>query len=155
MHAPPPLFLPLKPSRRLAGAILGIHVSAAAGAGLAPVPAWLVAVAWLALCLSAWTLLRRHALPRAPTSLIRLQGRADGGLEGLTRDGEWLSLSLLPSTTLFPGFAVLSLRPQGGGRSRALTVFPDTLSPDDWRTLRVWLRWQAGRMPGEGGAPGL
>ena len=145
MHAPPLLFLPLKPSRQLAAAILAIHLSAVAGIGLAGLPIWLVLAAWAVLGISAWTLLRRHALLAHPLSLIRLQSRADGSLECLTRDGEWLAFSLRPQSTLFPLFAVLSLKPPGGGRPRAVTIFPDALSGDDWRTLRVWLRWQAGR----------
>ena len=151
MHAPPLLFLPLKPSRQLAAAILSIHILAATGIGLAPLPVWLMAVTWAALGASAWTLAHGHALLRQPSSLMRLQSRADGSLEGLTRDGEWLAFSLLPCSTLFPVFAVLCLKPLGGGRTRSVTIFPDALSLDDWRTLRVWLRWQAGQAM-QGGA---
>ena len=149
MHAPPLLFLPLKASPQLLAAILAIHVSTAVGIGLAPLPAGLMAVTWAILGASAWRLAQRHALLRQSASLIRLQSRADGSLEGLTRDGEWIAFSLLPRSTLFPVFAVLCLKPLGGGRACAVTIFPDALSLDDWRTLRVWLRWQAGRLSGK------
>ncbi len=155
MHAPPALFLPLKASPRLLAAILAIHVSAAAGMGSAPLPLWLMALTWVALGISAWTLSYRHALLRQPGSLIRLQSRADGSLEGLSRDGEWLAFSLLPRSTLSPFFAVLCLKPLGGGRSRTVTLFPDALSAQDWRSLRVWLRWQAGHAAAAGPGRGI
>ena len=91
--------------------------------------------------------LRRHALLRAPQSVFRVQARADGSIECLTREGEWQKLRLLPDSSLFPQFALLRLKPEGGGRCRNLLIFPDALPFGDWRRLCVWLRWAASGSP--------
>lgn len=143
MHASPPLFLHLRPSPRLAILLLLVHALAAAAVGLAGLPFGVTALLWILLPFSAFHLIRHHALLRASGSPLRLQTREDGSVEYQTREGKWLRLHLLPQSTLFPFLAVLCLRPAQGGRNRALTIFSDALSPEDWRRLRVWLRWQA------------
>jgi toxin CptA len=147
MHAPPSLSLELHSSPRLAVAILGVHLLAAAGLASAHLPTWVVLIGGALLLWSAIHGLRRHALLRAPQSVFRVQARADGSIECLTRDGEWQKLRLQPDSSLFPLFAVLCLKPEGGGRRRTLTIFPDALPVEDWRRLCVWLRWAASGEP--------
>lgn len=142
MHAPPLLFLQPQPSRRLAVLIGLIHILAALAVSLAGLPWWLPPPIVVLLAVSAWHLIRVHALLAAPDSLIRLQGRADGNLECLSREGEWLQVELLPDSTLFPWCAVLRLRP-AEGRARSMTLLPDALTAREWRELRVWMRWAA------------
>jgi len=141
VHAPPSLSLELHSSLQLAAAILGVHLLAAAGLALAHLPLWVALIGAVLLLGSAIHGLRRHALLFAPQSVFRVQARADGSIECLTRDGEWQKLRLTSDSSLFPLFAVLCLKPEGSGRRRHLVIFPDALPFDDWRRLCVWLRW--------------
>ncbi|MDD5297751.1 MAG: hypothetical protein PHU46_12630 [Rhodocyclaceae bacterium] len=147
MHAPASFSIELHASPRLAAVILLVHALAGAGLALAGLPAWMPVLGGLLLLGSAIHGLRRHALRASPAAVFRLQARSDGSIECLTRDGEWQTWRVLPDTNLFPQFAVLCLRPEGGGRRRHLTLFPDALAAEDWRRLCVWLRWAAAEVP--------
>lgn len=141
MHAAPPLAIELKRSREGALLFLALHGIGAAGVLAAGLPFWLVVPALAGLGWSLAQLVRRHVVLAHTESLIRLKFHPDGRAECLTRDGEWLGLHLLDDSTLFPFFALLILAPEGGGRRRHALVFRDTLAAEDWRQLRVWLRW--------------
>lgn len=100
----------------------GLRVGAAAVLALATALAW-------------------HGLRQFPGTL-RLE--RDGTLafrpEGAT---EFVRVDLLPGSIAHPWFTVLRLRLPDGQR-RVLPVTVDSLKPDDFRCLRVFLRWGAG-----------
>ncbi len=147
MPGPPSLDLELRGSRRLAVAILSIHLLAAAGVVLAGLPGGFVAAVLLLLALALGYSLRRHVLLRSSGSVVRLHARPDGAMECLFRDGVWRKMRVLRSSSLFPLFAVLCLAPEGGGRGRRVAVFPDALAAEDWRRFCVWVRWVAREAP--------
>jgi len=43
---------------------------------------------------------------------------------------------------------VLNLGRSDGGRRISLLILPDGIDTDDFRRLRVWLRWKADKTPG-------
>ena len=54
-------------------------------------------------------------------------------------------MAVLGSSFVSPLLTVLSLRMLGAGGSRSLVVTPDALGADEFRRLRVWLRWRGAR----------
>ena len=60
----------------------------------------------------------------------------------LTRDGACLACDILPGTTVWGRLIVVRLLLAGDSRPRSLVVLPDQLSFEQFRTLRLWLRWR-------------
>jgi hypothetical protein len=83
---------------------------------------------WIALSAS-------HALGRLRPGLrVRVEegGAIEvGGTAGTVRDGSFVA----------PWLAVIRWRPRGAWRDRRLLVAPDMLGAEDFRRLRVLLRW--------------
>jgi toxin CptA len=63
------------------------------------------------------------------------------GAKGELKVGVGETATILSETAILPGLILLSLRTDVG-RLR-LPLLADSLSQDDWRRLRVWLRWRA------------
>ena len=129
-----PLSVPLRPSRQLL-VIQSLAHLAAAGAVLAGnLPLWLAAV--LLLLTGASLAHLRHPLPVA--SLI-LGG--DGDIEIVGVDGTASEAVVHPHTLVLSFLVVLLYRSQG--RLRFLTLLGDSLAAEDFRRLRLWLRWRS------------
>ena len=129
-----PLSVPLRPSRQLL-VIQSLAHLAAAGAVLAgSLPAWLAAV--LLLLTGASLAHVRRPLPVA--SLI-LGG--DGDIEIVGVDGTASEAVVHPHTLVLSFLVVLLYRSQG--RLRFLTLLGDSLAAEDFRRLRLWLRWRS------------
>ena len=124
------------PSRRLRLARLALHAAAALAVWLAALPPWLQVAVSLVLLASAVRALLREAL-------VRLRCRDDGRME-LARDGDFQAFRVSPGSVVLPGLCVLALRAETNGERAWLTILPDGLAADDFRRLRVWLRWKAG-----------
>ena len=60
----------------------------------------------------------------------------------LPGQSEFVALRLLPDATVHPWITVLRLR-EDQGKSHLLVDTRDTMSPADFRRLRVFLRWRA------------
>lgn len=124
----------LKPSRGLGMLLLGVAVLALLAIALAALSWAIKLVLGLAvLGLSAWGW--RRASPRA-----RLRMAADGRLQGLDRQGNWLDAEVLGDSFVSTALIVLRYR-MAGQPMRTLTLLPDSAAPDDLRRLRVSLRW--------------
>lgn len=130
------------PSRRLAGLIAGMHVLAAAMFWLVPVPQWLAASLMPAFVGSAAHALRRDAFRTLRHSLIAVRLDADCRCAFQTRAGAWHDAALLGSSFVSPYLTVLNLRPAGGRRTKHLVLLPDAVNAEDFRRLRVWLKWR-------------
>jgi len=143
---PLPLVVTLKPSRRLRQGLLALHLLAAAAVLLADLPplwqAGLLPVLGVSLL---W-----HARRAAPPLVLR--GKADGSLE-VRRDDEWRPLELAPSSTVLPLLTVLHFKEADARRH--LVILPDSLPPEDFRRLRVWLRWLGVQPADDPAAPGI
>lgn len=136
MHLP--LTLRLLPSALLATALVVAHVLAAAGLVPTGLPLALKIPLLLVLALSLASCLRRQVL-RHPVVALTLQ--ADGGLVITRRDGTCAAAQVHPHTTVFPWLSVLRLRVDG--RWLALALPRDALNAEDYRQLRLWLRWKS------------
>ena len=57
-------------------------------------------------------------------------------------DGQFVEAALLPGATVHPWLTVVRLRTEAG-QGILLIVVVDTIKPEDFRRLRVFLRWRA------------
>ena len=98
---------------------------------------WVKAALLAAVCVSAWLTLKRQ---RGPRRLVGLTLRSDGWLEFSRQDGSRGESRIHPQTTVTPFMTVLLLRQEG--RIEALVLFADAVGGEDFRLLRLWLRWR-------------
>ncbi|MCX7147823.1 MAG: hypothetical protein NTY05_00200 [Rhodocyclales bacterium] len=129
-----PLSISIKPSRRLLLIQSLAHVAAAGAVLAATLPSWL-AVALLILTGASLARLRQ-ALPVAALVL-----NGDGGLETVGADGTASEAVVHPHTFVLSFLVVLLYRQEG--RLRSLTLLSDSLAAEDFRQLRLWLRWRS------------
>lgn len=129
---PLPLVVTLAPSRVLRVLLWLLHGLAAVAVLIADLPPLWQAGLLLALGGS----LLWHARQTTPPLVLR--GKADGSLERRS-DDTWLRVELSASSTVLPRLTVLHIKEQGSRRH--LVILPDSLPAEDFRRLRVWLRW--------------
>lgn len=94
------------------------------------------AISLLVAVLLAW--LWRYRQPRCPA--IRLE--ASGVISLAAGDGDFVPAQLLPGAAVHPWLTVLRLR-NAAGRVCVLCLTVDSLKKEDFRRLRVFLRWRA------------
>jgi toxin CptA len=141
----PAMRVVILPSVRLAVSLSVLHIAAGVLSGVLPVPAWpkgafIAAVAWsLNRCLS------EVALLRAPGAIVAVNVTPDGRVFCRTPGGEWLDCKLLPSSFVSHSLTILNLRVRGNRRARHVVLCRDNVDAEDFRRLRIWLRWAAGR----------
>ena len=125
-------------SRQLDLLLSCAHAGALAAAALTALPGWLRLALATAILASAWLCLRRLS---GDKRCCRLALRADGRLDFERADGITGVASVLAQSTVSAWLTVLLL--SLSGRREALCILPDMLSPEDFRVLRLWLRWRA------------
>ena len=134
MKAIASLSVSLKPSQHLL-LIQSLAHAVAAGAVLtATLPAWLAAV--LLLLIGA-SLARVRRV--SPVETLLLSG--DGRLETVGAGGTASEAIVHPHTLVLSFLVVLLYREEG--RLRSMTLLRDSLTAEDFRQLRLWLRWRA------------
>lgn len=122
-------------SRLLTGMIVAAHLMAAGALLLADLP-WTYRVSLL-IAIAAGL----GFAVRAPRAL-RLRGRADGGLDIWTA-GDWQAVRLLPDTMVLSRCMVLRYQRPGRRWAETRVILPDSLAENDFRRLRVRLRFQS------------
>jgi len=139
-----PLTVGLRRSRIIGGVLLvstAIGLIAIESVAWPPVASWLLAVVTLLVALAAARALR----PRIRT--LRID--EDGGISGLVIGAsEFSPARLLPGASAHPWLTVMRLAHAEG--MWLIVVAPDSVAPDEFRRLRVWLRWRASLSDGSG-----
>ena len=134
----------LRPSRQLA-LVLALAYAAAAGASLLPgLPLPAGGALLLGLAASCVHAVRGRALLRAASSVIGLKMEEDGRLWVRTAGEGWSSATLLDSTFVNPWLTVVSVATRGRHRAHHAVILTDSMAAEDFRKLRVWLRWRGG-----------
>jgi toxin CptA len=134
MKAIASLSVSLKPSQHLL-LIQSLAHAVAAGAVLtATLPAWLAAV--LLLLIGA-SLARVRRV--SPVETLLLSG--DGRFETVGAGGTASEAIVHPHTLVLSFLVVLLYREEG--RLRSMTLLRDSLTAEDFRQLRLWLRWRS------------
>ncbi len=138
----------LRPSRILTAILVLAHGAAIAMVALAGMPLWPELIAIAALAANLVYDLRQTALLRAPGALIALEIASDDKLTVKTRRGEWIECAVLGSTYVTSFLTILNLKVIDSGRNTRAVILPDSLEAEDFRKLRVWLRWKHDPQPG-------
>lgn len=138
----------LRPSRILTAILVLAHGAAIAMVALAGMPLWLELIAIAALVASLVFDVRQTALLRAPDALITLEIASDDRLSIQTRRGEWIECEVLGSTYVTSFLTILNLKVIDSGKNTRAVLLPDSLDAEDFRKLRVWLRWKRDPQPG-------
>jgi len=85
---------------------------------------------------------------------VRLRGDRTGKLE-IWHDQHWHAAWLAGSSVILPSCTVLRIASEHRWLNRNLVVLPDSLPADDFRRLRVWLRWRGNRPDATRAASGM
>lgn len=141
------LKIKLRASWRLAAVLLIAHGAAIALIVVVSIPQWLGLVAATALILSCLVSVRRTGLLLAPASTISIEISSDDVLTVQTRRGEWIECEVLASTYVASFLTVLNLREVERERIRHVVVLSDSIDAENFRNLRVWLRWKHASQP--------
>lgn len=109
---------------------------------LVPAPLWLAVLLTLLFMGSAGYYLRRDSLRMQQDSVVAFRLHDDCRCEFQTRAGDWHEADLLGTSFVAPYLAVLNLQPAGRRLARHLVILPDGVDAEDFRRLRVWLKWR-------------
>ncbi len=112
---------------------------------LVPIPWTLRIVFFGGLVLSLFYYLRRYALLNMDKSIIEIELRADCTCAVRNRRGEWRDGNLLPATFIARYMVILNIAPHDSGREIAVVIFADAIHPEQFRELRVILKWKCGK----------
>ena len=132
----------LKPSGYLVLWIGAAHAIAAGLFLILSLPVWSKLVATLVFCISLVFYLKRNAWLAAPNSIIALEIKEDCTCVIETRSGKRLDCILLPTSYVSAPLTVLNLKANGERLARHVVLVPDAINPEDFRKLRVLLRWK-------------
>jgi membrane-bound toxin of toxin-antitoxin system len=139
MPAAPALRLDLRPSRLLAGGLVLVH-------GLALAAAWVSLSGWARylLCLAILASLSSALVKTLRRQALSLELHEDGRASWRNPGGTWLELRMGKAHFVSGVLVVLDLQSLGPGRGKRVVLMPDSMSPQEFRRLRVWLRWRRG-----------
>lgn len=135
------LSITLRPSRRLAAALIAVHVAGVGLLLLLPLPTGLQAGAVIVLLASAAYTVSHHALRRSRRAITVLSFIDSEQVRLGQRNGNWQTGRVLGSSTVGTVLTVLNIALDGQRRNDHVVLLPDSLGFDDYRRLRVWLRW--------------
>lgn len=139
MERAEPLRIELKPSRSLV-CILGIAHA------LALLSAWVSLSGWPRVLVLVGVLLSVTgclvvALLVSPSAVRALELHPDGRASWRDRTGHWHEGRLGGQRFAAPALVVLGLEQAQRG-CRWIVLMPDSINNDEFRRLRVWLRWR-------------
>lgn len=136
-------FLPrieLRPARRLAWLLGAVHLGALMLLGTLPMAWWAVLVLAALLVASALQSISRQALRRGARAVTAMEFADREQVRVRRGDGSWHDGRLLGISTVGAKLAVLNIRLEGQGVQHVV-ITGDGIDGDDFRRLRVWLRW--------------
>jgi hypothetical protein len=129
-----PVFIELRRSIILIGSVCLMHCAAAGVFFFLPWPLPLRIALLSALAISLVYTLR-------PPRIVSLRLHRNGDLECALSDGTQRPAILLPDTTVFSWLVVLRLQAEDEQGTISLPLFPDHMSREEFRLLRLCLRW--------------
>ena len=151
MRWPPPVRVTLSPSIGAAAAIALLALATGAVVSVLPVDRAVVGLAIVAI--GAWAIDRILvlALRRGSRAVRRFELRGDLTIVVATGDGKIRAGRVHRDSYVGARLTTIVWRPFGRWRSRAILLLPDMLPAEDFRRLRVLLRY--GRSDVAQGAP--
>ena len=130
-------------SRLLAAALTGMHGLCALLVLLMPLGWTLRLVLLIAVAASLTYHWLREVSRRLPDSVNGLHLAADGTFSVRLHRGDWTPAEVLGTSFVKPWLTVLNLKLEGRRFMLPAVLLPDALNREDFRRLRVWLRWRS------------
>jgi len=141
MRNAPSIDVTLGPSP-LAGVATGVMALATLVVVLVlPVPSWTHALGCAVVLSTAWGTFRTLGLRSGARAVVALHLGADRMLVVRHGDGRLVAGHLRSATYVAATLTTIVWRPDGAWRSRAILVLPDMLPAEDFRRLRILLRY--------------
>ncbi|HMJ49425.1 MAG TPA: protein YgfX [Burkholderiales bacterium] len=131
-----------KPSVILGLLLVLAHASAVGLLLVVPLPIWSKLVTVVVVCISFAFYFRRNARLAAPSSLVALEIKEDCACTVETRNGNRRSCTVLPTSYVSASLTILNLKVDGKLLRKHLVILPDAVNAEDFRKLRVLLRWR-------------
>lgn len=128
----------LRPSIRLASLLAAMHCGAIYLVLALPIPAklWMAAL----MVISLVHTIMRHALLASPSSAVFLKMEGETCLL-ILKNGREVRGTLLGSTYVSPYLTLLNLKERKKLLSHSVIILPDAVDREEFRALRVRLRW--------------
>lgn len=151
MRPPDQLRVSLRPSRVATAALLFMATTALGGWLTLPTP-WFVDLL-VAVALAGWARrqIRLHGSRASAHAVVELMLSSDALIVVRRRDGQLIAGHVRSGSFVHPAFTSIVWRPDRVRWSRSLPLVPDMLDIDDFRRVRVMLRY--GRREVTAGAP--
>lgn len=111
---------------------------------------WLKLGVTILLIMSFVFYLRRDALLAAANSIVAVEFGEDRGCKAKLRSEARVECTLLDSTFVTSYLTILNMKMNESRTVRHTVILSDSLSAEEFRRLRVWLRWKCARSE-EGG----
>lgn len=141
-----PLRVVLQPSRQLLLALLGASLMACVILLCMPLAWWMQASGVAVIAAGAAYSIARDAYVALPWSWRAIDIDVNGGVAMSRKDGSQVSVNILPASFVASYLTVLHLKQKTSSWPRYCVILGDSTDAEQWRKLRVWLRWG---MPGE------
>jgi toxin CptA len=132
----------LSPSFHLAAILVVAHALGVAALWSSDVSLPIKALVSLLVVASLVFHVRRDAMLRARNSVTGVLLKDDGSVEVTFADGTTAVGMRMRGSFVHPWFTSIVWRPDGARLSRIIAVWADSLPRDQFRELRVWLRWR-------------
>lgn len=127
---------------KLAAALLLAHGVAIALVLVVNMPMWLESIVIAALIINLGLEMWRNALKHNADAVVAIEVASDNALSIQTRRGDWVECAVRGDTYVASFLVVLNLRRLDNGRRKSVMILPDAIDTEDFRKLRVWLRWK-------------
>ena len=141
MRSPVQLRVSPRPSRVAAVVIVTLAVASIGAVVSFPTPIVVDIVAAVALFGWAHHQFRLHVLRSSPRAVVEILLSSDAVIVVRRRDGTLVAGHVRSATFVHPWFTSIVWRPDGARWSRSIPLAPDMLGIDDFRRLRVLLRY--------------
>jgi hypothetical protein len=141
MHLPPSVHVVLGPSRVIGAGIGVATLATLIVVLLLPLAGWQHAVTCALVLAWSYAAFRYAAVRRAPDAITELRLAPDLVLVVHRNDGLLVAGHVRSSTYVSSWLTSIVWRPDGARLSRACLVVPDMLPAEDFRRLRVMLRY--------------
>lgn len=140
------LAFPIRRSAYALWLLLLAHGAAIAVLWVLAIALWIKALITVAVVASAVCSVRRVALLATPDAVVAMEITEDACLAVKTRRGDWCACRLSGSSYVSPWLTILVLAEDNRRGARYVVITPDNVDAEDFRRLRVWLRWAAQRV---------
>ncbi len=131
-----------KPSRRLTIILCMAHFITAGLIEPLALPLGINTIVIVILIISLVYYLKRDALLTANNAIVVLELSEKMQCTLTTRSGESQTCTILNSTFVAPYLTVLDLQLTDKFLMRSVVIFPDSIDTEEFRRLRVLLRWK-------------